>query len=128
MVEALWYHPACWVVSWLRSLLVLFGANLQTCACRVLIAPPCHQAALVADVPQEFVADMASIHPGSARIPPGAKVFDVFRMWRLDSGSYEDMAEVDSCRLPLHLVPTAFSQLPSRSYLRMCFVALVCLA
>jgi hypothetical protein len=51
------------------------------------------QAALAADVPQEFADDMARMHPGGPPVPPGARVFDLIRMWRLDSGSYADMAE-----------------------------------
>jgi hypothetical protein len=53
------------------------------------------QAALAADVPCEFLEDVAARHPGSPPPPPpGCKVFDLFRTWRLDSGSYKEMAEV----------------------------------
>jgi hypothetical protein len=53
------------------------------------------QAALVAEVPREFAEDMAELHPGEiAAIPAHTRVFDLFRMWRLDSGSYADMAGV----------------------------------
>ena len=64
--------------------------NMANCPC------PAPQATLVAEVPQEFIEDMAALYPDGPRIPAGAKVFDVFRMWRLDSGSYEDIAEVGS--------------------------------
>lgn len=52
------------------------------------------QAALVSEVPAEFLEDMAERHPEEPPLPRGCMVFDLFRTWRLDSGSYENIAEV----------------------------------
>jgi hypothetical protein len=50
-------------------------------------------AALAAKVPQEFVDDMRERYPQDCDIQPGAVVFDLIRVWRLDSGDYAKMAE-----------------------------------
>ena len=53
------------------------------------------QTALRAELPPEFLEDMRERHPSVvAHLPPSPVVFDVFLSWRLDSGSYLDMAEV----------------------------------
>mmetsp|Transcript_39795 Transcript_39795/g.112908 ORF Transcript_39795/g.112908 Transcript_39795/m.112908 type:complete len:600 (-) Transcript_39795:234-2033(-) len=49
-------------------------------------------AAMAADVPKEFIDDMASHSDPQPAIPEGAKVFDLLRMWRLDSGDYKEIA------------------------------------
>lgn len=41
---------------------------------------------------------MAQRFPRDAQPRPGCVVFDLFRTWRLDSGSYEDIAEVGLSR------------------------------
>lgn len=58
------------------------------------------QAALVTDVPRQFIEDMAALHRNEDLPATDAKVFDLFRVWRLDSGSYEEIAEV---RLHSHM-------------------------
>jgi len=50
-------------------------------------------AALAADVPQEFIDDMAAKMPAEPPIPKGAKVFDLMKVWRLDSGDYREIAK-----------------------------------
>eukprot|EP00884_Botryococcus_braunii_P006522 jgi/Botrbrau1/15871/Bobra.40_1s0055.1 len=50
--------------------------------------------ALATRVPSMFIADMQTHFPNDPRIPEGAVVFDIIKIWRLDSGSYERVAEV----------------------------------
>ena len=46
------------------------------------------------ELPAEFLQDMRNRHPSVlAHLPAKPVVFDVFSSWRLDSGSYADMAE-----------------------------------
>jgi len=53
------------------------------------------QTALRTELPAEFLEDMRERHPSVvAHLPLKPMVFDVFSSWRLDSGSYADMAEV----------------------------------
>lgn len=53
------------------------------------------QTALRTELPAEFLDDMRKRHPSVvAHLPQAPVVFDVFSSWRLDSGSYADMAEV----------------------------------
>ena len=53
------------------------------------------QTALRTELPAEFLEDMRERHPSVvAHLPTEPVVFDVFSSWRLDSGSYPDMAEV----------------------------------
>ena len=53
------------------------------------------QTALRTELPDEFLEDMRERHPSVvAHLPRAPVVFDVFSSWRLDSGSYSDMAEV----------------------------------
>ncbi|CAL8464515.1 g4050 [Coccomyxa elongata] len=52
------------------------------------------EAALVSEVPAEFLEDMADTYPQESQPQPGCMVFDLFTTWRLDSGSYEEIAEV----------------------------------
>ena len=53
------------------------------------------QTALRTELPADFLEDMRERHPSIvAHLPPKPMVFDVFTSWRLDSGSYNDMAEV----------------------------------
>ena len=53
------------------------------------------QTALHTELPAEFLEDMRERHPSVvANLPCRPMVFDVFSSWRLDSGSYPDMAEV----------------------------------
>ncbi|GAB4816318.1 hypothetical protein N2152v2_003364 [Parachlorella kessleri] len=55
-------------------------------------------AAVAARIPAEFLKDMREGQPGGSQLlPPGvspeeAVVFDLFDVWRMDSGSYEEMA------------------------------------
>ena len=52
------------------------------------------QTALNTALPDEFFQDMRERHPPVlAHLPRMPVVFDVFSSWRLDSGSYADMAE-----------------------------------
>ena len=52
------------------------------------------QTALRTELPPEFLEDMRERHPSAvAHLPRSPVVFDVFSSWRLDSGSYPDMAE-----------------------------------
>ncbi|KAL3134655.1 hypothetical protein ABBQ32_007664 [Trebouxia sp. C0010 RCD-2024] len=51
-------------------------------------------AALVTQVPDEFVEDIQQLYPDDRQIESGAMVFDVFTTWRLDSGDYSKYAEV----------------------------------
>ena len=48
----------------------------------------------MSEVPAEFLEDMAETYPQEPQPQPGCMVFDLFRTWRLDSGSYEAIAEV----------------------------------
>ena len=53
------------------------------------------QTASRTELPAEFLEDMHERHPSVvAHLPSKPMVFDVFSSWRLDSGSYPDMAEV----------------------------------
>lgn len=79
------------------------------------------QAALVTEVPEEFGEDMAVLHPQDPPVPPDCMVFDLFRTWRLDSGSYEDMAEVRPCPgAKLYRLLQAMSLLRCRGIARLC--------
>ena len=52
------------------------------------------QTALNTALPDEFLQDMRERHPSVlAHLPHEPVVFDVFSSWRLDSGSYADIAE-----------------------------------
>ena len=52
------------------------------------------QTALNTALPDEFLHDMRERHPSvTAHLPRIPVVFDMFSSWRLDSGSYADMAE-----------------------------------
>ncbi|KAK9838087.1 hypothetical protein WJX81_000247 [Elliptochloris bilobata] len=51
-------------------------------------------AAAAARVPDEFVDDMAALHPAEQKVMRGARVFDLLQIWRLDSGDYAAVAEV----------------------------------
>ncbi len=69
--------------------------------------------------PAEFLQDMQDCHPSVlAHSPATQVVFDVFSSWRLDSGSYADMAEAVLCvweRCCTALEPSAVR--PPRSHL-----------
>jgi hypothetical protein len=79
------------------------------------------QAALVTEVPEEFGEDMAVLHPQDPPVPPDCMVFDLFRTWHLDSGSYEDMAEVRPCPgAKLYRLLQAMSLLRCRGIARLC--------
>ncbi|CAL5220669.1 g2715 [Coccomyxa viridis] len=53
------------------------------------------ETALRTELPAEFLEDMRERHPSVvAHLPTEPVVFDMFSSWRLDSGSYPDMAEV----------------------------------
>lgn len=58
--------------------------------------------ALAADVPEEFKNDLQERYVEQWEVvkpelgAPGAKMFDVFRIWRLDSGRYTDIVSVIS--------------------------------
>ena len=45
-------------------------------------------------MPAEFLEDMADIYPQEPQPQPSCMVLDLFKTWRLDSGSYEEIAEV----------------------------------
>mmetsp|Transcript_41353 Transcript_41353/g.104812 ORF Transcript_41353/g.104812 Transcript_41353/m.104812 type:complete len:613 (+) Transcript_41353:60-1898(+) len=49
--------------------------------------------AMAADVPSEFVEDMAKLS-AEPPIPAGSKVFDLIKIWRIDSGEYAEIAAI----------------------------------
>lgn len=51
-------------------------------------------AALVTQVPDEFIQDVQELYPNDRQIQSGAMMFDVFKTWRLDSGDYCKYAEI----------------------------------
>ncbi|DBA73502.1 hypothetical protein WJX77_001486 [Trebouxia sp. C0004] len=61
-------------------------------------------AAMVTQVPDEFIQDIQELYPNDRQIQKGARMFDVFKTWRLDSGDYCKVAEMvvsaweDRCR------------------------------
>lgn len=58
--------------------------------------------ALVSEVPAEFLEDMAETYLQEPQPQTGCMVFDLFGTWRLDSGSYEAIAEVGRGSLAGH--------------------------
>jgi len=84
--------PLC--VSQLLSHLIFLAANggMDNAAALpdTFTTPAFVASAVHVDVPETFVSDMAERH--QCTLAQGTKVFDLFRMWRLDSGEWQENA------------------------------------
>lgn len=100
-------HPRCLAqVGCLLGHLLLLASGGGLAAATALPdtqgTPGFVASALAARPPREFLADLEARYPGdwaraparAAPHPEGTVVFDLFPVWRLDSGSYCDMADV----------------------------------
>ncbi|PSC74800.1 hypothetical protein C2E20_2460 [Micractinium conductrix] len=89
----------CSLVAHLLLLAAGGGVHRATALCDTFGTCGFVSAALAAELPAEFQQDVQEGYPGEwAALPaaaraPGARVFDIFTWWRMDSGSYEEMAD-----------------------------------